>query len=65
MGNVDAKGRVPVSHWETSDGTLLTCDLMTRASGYTGRSELSGKALARAYAVLTPQSSQPILTKHI
>ena len=24
----------------------MTCDLMTRASGYVGRSELSGKALA-------------------
>jgi hypothetical protein len=33
MGNVNAKGRVPVSHWETNDGTLLTCDLMTRAAG--------------------------------
>jgi hypothetical protein len=29
MGNVNAKGRVPASHWETSDRRLLTCDLMT------------------------------------
>jgi hypothetical protein len=31
MGNVNAKAAPRSPDWETSDGALLTCDLMTRA----------------------------------